>query len=411
MRKAFIVLGGLVLLLSTTVGLSQIDSGGGKGKGKKGFKGGPPGSSSQSPSGPGGGPSFGGPGGGGPSFGGPGGGSRDPNQFFDFLARGKDVLIRSELDPRTQGMFDRIAASMGITDGRITRQQYLQYQANRSSSGGPPGFSSRSGPGSGFRPSSGGGDGWSPEAIFRRLDLNGDGVLNYDELPEELRAERSTWDRDGNGFIDLAEFSEYYRARLAFQQQDRGGSGNPWGGLPALPPEDQKPVVYRAGKLPPNLPPWFKQYDTDGDAQIGLYEWKNSGRPFDEFYAMDQNGDGFVTVPEAMRYLGLPLRTPEADSERAPIQLVASQPSPGGPGGPGAMMSGQSGNRPGPPRGPGSGGPGSGGPGMGRGSGPGGGSPANSGRGGPGPGSGRSGPGSPGGPGGRSFQPPGRGGR
>src|SRR5438309_398599 len=46
----------------------------------------------------------------------------------------------------------------------------------------------------------------------------------------------------------------------------------------------------------------FQELDTDGDAQIGLYEWKASGRPLDEFFKMDRNGDGFLTVQEVLYY-------------------------------------------------------------------------------------------------------------
>src|SRR6516225_1370934 len=61
-------------------------------------------------------------GGGGRGF---GGGRWDPNQMFDRMANGKDVLVRSELtDPRSQGMFDRWAGRLGVTDGRITREQF-----------------------------------------------------------------------------------------------------------------------------------------------------------------------------------------------------------------------------------------------------------------------------------------------
>jgi hypothetical protein len=73
--------------------------------------------------------------------------------------------------------------------------------------------------------------------------------------------------------------------------------------LPIVNGEERRPVVYRAGRLPRGLPDWFTQLDTDGDAQIGLYEWKHSGRPLEEFRAMDRNNDGFVTVEEVLWYL------------------------------------------------------------------------------------------------------------
>jgi hypothetical protein len=85
--------------------------------------------------------------------------------------------------------------------------------------------------------------------------------------------------------------------------------GSAAGGMPMLPTapdqpveEETKHVVYRAGKLPKELPPWFAQYDKDGDGQIGLYEWKATGQPLKDFLAMDLNGDGFLTVEEVLHY-------------------------------------------------------------------------------------------------------------
>ena len=66
--------------------------------------------------------------------------------------------------------------------------------------------------------------------------------------------------------------------------------------------EDARPLVYRVGKLPSGLPDWFAKLDLDHDGQIGLYEWKSSGRSLDEFEAIDRNNDGFLTVEEVLRY-------------------------------------------------------------------------------------------------------------
>jgi len=73
---------------------------------------------------------------------------------------------------------------------------------------------------------------------------------------------------------------------------------------PAAPAEEERkpPVAYRVGKLPKELPAWFTQLDTDQDAQIGLYEWKASGRSIEEFRKIDRNNDGFLTVDEVLRY-------------------------------------------------------------------------------------------------------------
>jgi hypothetical protein len=289
---------------------------------------------------------------GGDRFGG-GRGNFDPNEMFNRMANGKEVWVRSEItNPWGQQMFDMMAQRVGATDGQITRQQYVAYMQQRMAerTGGQPPAAPGSTPAPTASPGTptpppggppGGPGGRSPaeamsgwaESMFRRLDLNGDGVLNYDEMPDALKTEREKWDTNHDGFIDLNEFKAYFEARMQQFQVDRGGS--PWGGgfgagwgggweqAPAE-EEDKKPVVYKTGNLPKDLvakAPWFEQLDTDKDAQIGLYEWKASGRSIEEFEAIDRNGDGFLTVDEVLRYVNQKDKNGTA---------VASAASPGG---------------------------------------------------------------------------------
>ena len=67
--------------------------------------------------------------------------------------------------------------------------------------------------------------------------------------------------------------------------------------------DEGRPVVIRPGKFPPEVPDWFIRLDADGDGQVGLYEWKTSGRPLAEFARMDRNDDGFLTAEEVLYYL------------------------------------------------------------------------------------------------------------
>jgi hypothetical protein len=157
--------------------------------------------------------------------------------------------------------------------------------------------------------------------LFSRFDVNGDGVLTTDEMPEGLRTDRARWDTNRDGVIDQAEYAAYHLGRLKqLSQQVAAGEIDlklkfrPVDGAPppadptrpadAPPPEtDKRPAVMRAGKLPAGLPDWFVKLDTDGDGQVGLYEWKDSGRPLTEFTAIDRNGDGLITPDEMLRYL------------------------------------------------------------------------------------------------------------
>jgi hypothetical protein len=136
--------------------------------------------------------------------------------------------------------------------------------------------------------------------------------------------------------------------------------------------EDKRPSVVRAGKLPKELPAWFREADTDGDAQIGLYEWRAKGWPIEQFRQMDRNNDGFLTVDEVLR----------AQNGGNPIVVASAADGAASPGaGPGGARAG------GPPGGApgwftGFGGRGRGGPGGMPGGMPGGGSPGGFGKGG-----------------------------
>ncbi|HEX4590037.1 MAG TPA: hypothetical protein VH120_08925 [Gemmataceae bacterium] len=77
---------------------------------------------------------------------------------------------------------------------------------------------------------------------------------------------------------------------------------SPPDGAPGI-EDDARPVVYRPGRQPAGLPDWFVRLDTDHDGQVGLYEWKVSGRSMEEFAAIDRNDDGLITAEEMLGYL------------------------------------------------------------------------------------------------------------
>jgi hypothetical protein len=263
------------------------------------------------------------------------GGMSNPDEFFDRLSGGKDFWSRNEItDDRQRMMFDMMAQRMGVTNGVITRQQFQessrQYLAQRGQGGpGQPGSMPGGNRGQGWN--------WNPdfaaESLFRQLDQNQDGVLNYDEMPDSLRQELSKWDLDSNGLVDLEEFKAFYKARMAQLQAERGGQPGAPGETPTE--EDKKPVVWRAGKLPKELPPWFRQMDTDNDGQVGLYEWKRAGGKVDDFFAIDINSDGFITVEEALRSVGKLNTATLAAAETAQTDGTVQPNSPRGNGPPG----------------------------------------------------------------------------
>jgi len=241
----------------------------------------------------------------------------DPTKLFEMMSGGKDVVSRDTLpNPLFAGMFDRFAQQMGVTNGQITREQFNAYMAQKMAGAAPDGQAAPApAPGGGPPPwaGKGGGSGgdqadmadrWA-DSMFRRYDGNGDGLLNYDEMPENLRIERDKFDENRDGFVDLTEYKSFFKASM----QQRIAEGRDFPPPPASgsadpeTPDDEeppKPVVYRAGKLPKEMPAWFKTCDTDGDGQVTLYEWRTAGRALAEFQSIDRNGDGFVTIAEVM---------------------------------------------------------------------------------------------------------------
>jgi Ca2+-binding EF-hand superfamily protein len=262
-----------------------------------------------------------GPGGPGGPRGPGGGGGRDPGALFDrFAGPGATTVNIAQLPFWFQASITKYAQDHGITNGQITRDQFTaafqEMRAQRQGGGAPgakaPGQAGPGGPGPGgpgplrFRlppgwqpPGQGGGrpgqNGADRE--FRTYDLNRDGFLTKDEIPGALFDELMRFDTDEDGKISLQEFEQYVAAR------ERGEAGPRPGEEGASQEEpEQRPVVFRAGKLPKELPPWFKQYDTDGDGQVSLYEWRMAGEPLQKFAQMDRNDDGFLTAEEVLQF-------------------------------------------------------------------------------------------------------------
>jgi hypothetical protein len=324
-----IVTGGVLILAGPRMGLTQFQ---GKGKGK--------------------------------------GGGFDPSRMFNFMSGGKDFIVindmianSSRFDPNVKDNLESFAQRNGITNGQLTRDQFAAYMQERMANG----MGGRGGPGGGRGgPSGPGGQrALTPEqdfeerakARFDRYDRNKDGVLNADEMPDTLRAELSQWDKNHNGLIEYDEFKEYYKARIEFIRDQRGGSSgdpsqwdNGWNGLPGQTPpveEEKRPPTYRVGHMPKGLPTWFEQLDTDKDGQVGLYEWKAAGYSYSDFQKWDLNSDGFITAEEALRYAKIEQEQLAKAGGSASPGMTAM--GPGGRGGPGGRMGGPGGGPGGPP--------------------------------------------------------------
>ena len=175
------------------------------------------------------------------------------------------------------------------------------------------------------------------QMMSSRYELDPSGRINVSN-PQNARLIQADTNRDG--FVDMAEYRVYVASRMngggGMNGMNGGGmtmggqnpqgmnggqpgggwSGGPPGGWSGGPPQsgfekgnrnnkkdddEEKPVVYRFGNMPKEVPSWFEQYDTDKDGQIGLYEWRSAGKRTDEFEEYDLNSDGYITADEWLR--------------------------------------------------------------------------------------------------------------
>jgi hypothetical protein len=191
-----------------------------------------------------------------------GGDSAALHPAFESFLGGADRVRRDELDRAGQRLFDRIAKKLGVTDGQITRAQL--YELSNA-----PQESSAS----------------------REMPTDGTAATSAGAPPPP------------NSATELAR-GRAQQFRSDRPQANRAPAPTPISAAPTAPLiEDARVKVYHYDNLPKEMPAWFKQLDTNHDAQIGLYEWKASGRSIAEFQRMDRNNDGFLTVDEVLSYL------------------------------------------------------------------------------------------------------------
>jgi EF hand len=280
---------GMLTFLMSPVGYGQFQGGG---------PGGPPGGFG----------GFGKGGGGKKQFGRP----QDPNQKFDQYAQGRPFFLISEATPGTQAMLRKYAQDKGIQFGndQVTRDQYLQFSQYVTEQFANP-FRNFQQKGPGGQPPAGAPGSPTLEMLqqmadieFKSHDANGDGKLNMDEMPGQLKRDLARWDTNKDGMIDQDEYRGFYIARMSRGSNGSAGMQSPGNLIESVLEEDldKRPVVFRAGKLPAGgMPPWFTQLDTDADGQVALYEWRAGGRDLEEFGEWDRDNDGFITPEEALK--------------------------------------------------------------------------------------------------------------
>jgi len=272
---------------------------------------------------------------------GPGGGKQgrqggpSPDFMFAMMSGGNDVIDIKNLqvpqwmtrNESADSIKEKLLAfnqKKGITDGKMTKAVYAEYfeermtefrakMAEKNKEGGTPGAPPQAAQGGPSAPPTQDIEAQARES-FARHDADKNGSLSVDEMRaasqrggHRLLDELAKWDTNKNGTIEFPEYLEYYKDRAAQGGRfGRAGQTPPPAAAPVEPAkpveDDKRPTVYRTGKMPKELPAWFEEADKDKDGQVGLYEWKASGKSVSEFLAMDHNGDGFITVEEILRH-------------------------------------------------------------------------------------------------------------
>ncbi len=155
------------------------------------------------------------------------------------------------------------------------------------------------------------------KSYFERMDEDRSKALDEHEYRRsDVRHALEKWDTNRNKLVEEPEWLAYMKNRHDEREQERRVREEEHRlfeefkalrkarelVIPIGPIFPEKPVVIRADNLPEKLPTWFKELNTDGDAQISLVEWRAGEKESSEFRKQDRNADGLLTPNEVLWY-------------------------------------------------------------------------------------------------------------
>lgn len=175
------------------------------------------------------------------------------------------------------------------------------------------------------------------EERMRRYDRNKDGFLTSDELSSRWEGNPMDFDRNRDGKLSAAELTVRYARRregaAAASTPRRDPRDNRDRGRRDKDDEPEDP--YNGAKSFRNLglaiasddlPGLFQEKDANGDRQVEMSEFASewNQEKVEEFYALDRNGDGAITLAEFNRPAG---SDSGGDSPTASMKTSTSQSS------------------------------------------------------------------------------------
>lgn len=148
------------------------------------------------------------------------------------------------------------------------------------------------------------------EERMRRYDRNRDGFLTPNELSSRWEGNPMDFDRNRDGKLSPAELAVRYARRREGNAQKAQPKRDSRDDRRRRDRDDDEPVdPYNGAKSFRNLgwpseneelPELFKERDADGDGQVLMSEFASewTQEKVEEFYALDRNGDGAITLAE-----------------------------------------------------------------------------------------------------------------